>query len=97
MNNILNIEQINPMAAIVAVGKDMENAKKIIICSDYKFKTRQPNGSESEIIVTIPNDISGVDNPEEVIKISACPMGSSPVNFHTHIIDKRNLKIMIAN
>lgn len=97
MNSILNIEQINPMAAIVAVGKDMENAQKLIICSDYEFSTKKPKGSENEIIVTIPENISGEDDPKEVIKISACPMGSGPVNFHTHIIDKRNLKIMIAN
>jgi len=97
VTEILNIKTLNPMAAIVAVGKDEESSRKIIICSDYEFRARKPEGSKCEVIVTLPENISGENNPEEIIKISACPIGSNSVNFHTHIIDNRNLKIMIAN
>lgn len=96
MENILDIKQINPMAVVITVGKDMKNTRKLVICSDYKFETKKTNISEREIIVTIPSDISGIKNPRNVIKINA-PIGCDQVNFNTHAIDERNLKIMIEN
>lgn len=90
----LDINQINPMAAIVAVGTDMKNPRKLVISSDYEFQTRKPNGSESEVIVTIPDDISGVSDPKRIIMINA-PAGSGQVDFKTHMIDERNLRILI--